>query len=57
VFLNWALEFHVHVDASGIALGAILMHPRKEKMEHPIYFTNMKFSKEEHNYTTTERKD
>lgn len=26
VFLDWKKEFHVHVDASCIALGALLMH-------------------------------
>jgi hypothetical protein len=27
VFLDWVKTFHVHVDASTIALGAILVQP------------------------------
>jgi hypothetical protein len=29
VFLDWKKEFHVHVDASSIALGTILAQPEK----------------------------
>jgi hypothetical protein len=28
IFLDWNKEFHVHVDASSIALGMILSQPR-----------------------------
>jgi hypothetical protein len=55
IFPNWEKEFHVHVDASGIALGAILMQLGDGAMDHPIYFTSRKLSQEECNYTTTER--
>ena len=27
VFLDWKKEFHVHVDASSMALGVVLMQP------------------------------
>jgi hypothetical protein len=27
IYLNWNMEFHVHIDASGIALGEILAPP------------------------------
>jgi hypothetical protein len=30
VFPDWRKEFHVHVDASSIALGAVLAQPVKE---------------------------
>jgi hypothetical protein len=40
IFPNWEKEFHVHVDASGIALGAILTQPSDGAMDHPIYFSN-----------------
>ena len=55
IFPNWENEFHVHVDASGIALGAILAEPRDGAMDHPIYFVSRKLSQVECNYTTTER--
>jgi hypothetical protein len=38
IFPNWENESHVHVDASGIALGAILEQPGDGAMDHPIYF-------------------
>jgi hypothetical protein len=46
MFPNWENEFHVHVDASGIALGAILVQPRDGDMDHPIYFASHKLSQE-----------
>jgi hypothetical protein len=55
IFPNWEIEFHVHVDASGIALGAILVQPGEGNMDHPIYFSSRKLSQAERNYTTTER--
>jgi hypothetical protein len=55
IFPNWEIEFHVHVDASGISLGAILAQPGEGNMDHPIYFSNRKLSQAERNYTTTER--
>jgi hypothetical protein len=42
------------VDASRIALGAILTQPRDGAMDHPIYFANQKLSQAERNYTMTE---
>jgi hypothetical protein len=55
IFPNWENEFHVHVDASGISLGAILAQPGDGAMDHPIYFVSRKLSQAERNYTTTER--
>jgi hypothetical protein len=54
IFPYWEKEFHVHVDASGIALGAILAQPENGNMDHPICFSSKKISQVEHNYTTTE---
>ena len=54
VFLDWKLPFHVHVDASSIALGVILAQPG-EGLDHPIAFASKKLSLVECNYTTTER--
>jgi hypothetical protein len=55
IFPNWENEFHVHVDAPCISLGAILAQPREGAMDHPIYFARRKLSQAEHNYTTTKR--
>jgi len=43
-FLNWNLEFHIHVYASGIALGVVLTQPREGYFDHPIYFSSQKLS-------------
>jgi hypothetical protein len=53
IFPNWDNQFHVHVDASRIALGAILTQPRDGAMDHPIYFASRKLSQAECNYKTT----
>jgi hypothetical protein len=55
IFPNWEIEFHVHVDASSISLGAIFAQPREGNMDHPIYFARRKISQDEWNYTTIER--
>jgi hypothetical protein len=45
----------VHVDASAIALGAILAQPGTGDLDHPIVFASRKLSDSEQNYNTTER--
>jgi hypothetical protein len=55
VFPYWSKEFHVHVDASSISLGAVLAQPREGCIDHPISFASRKLSTTEINYTTTER--
>jgi hypothetical protein len=56
VFPDPKKEFHVHVDASSIALGAILAQPGEGELDHPIAFESKKFSTTEQNYTTTKCK-
>jgi hypothetical protein len=51
IFQKWENEFHVHVDASNISLGAILAQPGYGSMDHPIYFVRRNLSQAEHNYT------
>jgi hypothetical protein len=51
----WSKEFHVHVDASSIALGAVLAQPGIWKIDHPLAFARRKLSTTEINYTSTER--
>jgi hypothetical protein len=36
VFLDWEKTFHIHVDASSISLGAILVQPGARELDHPI---------------------
>jgi hypothetical protein len=43
-FPDWEKAFHVHVDASSIALGAILAQPRVGDLDHPISFVRRKLS-------------
>jgi hypothetical protein len=55
VFLDWKKPFHVHVDASSIALGIILAQAGEGGNDHPIAFASRKLSSTKRNYTTTER--
>jgi hypothetical protein len=47
VFPDWEKTFHVHVDASTITLGAILVQPGAGDLDHPIAFASRKLSKSE----------
>jgi hypothetical protein len=42
VFQDWEKTFHVHVDASSIALGAIPTQPGARDLDHPIAFASIK---------------
>ena len=55
VFPDWSKEFHMHVDASSITLGAMLAQPGARDIDHPLAFASSKLSTVEINYTTTER--
>ena len=54
VFLDWKKEFHVHVDASCIAFGAVLTQAIEGELDHPIVFVRRKLSKAERNSSMTE---
>ena len=45
----------MHIDASGIAIGAILNQPGDDGMDYPIVYSSQKLNKAEKNYSTTER--
>lgn len=45
VFLDWKKEFHIHVDASCIALGTFLEQPWVGDLDHPIALASQKLSK------------
>jgi hypothetical protein len=55
VFLDWENTFHVHVDASTIKLGEILVQSGAGELNHPIDFARRNLSESEENYDTTER--
>jgi hypothetical protein len=55
IYPDWKMEFHVHIDASGISLCAILVQPGEGHMDHPIYFSSINISYVERNYATNER--
>lgn len=44
----------MHVDASCIALGAVLAHASEGELDHPIVFARRKPSKAEKNCSTTD---
>ncbi len=53
---NWQLDFHVHIDASLLAVGVMLAQNLTSKYDQPIVYASKLLNKAEHNYTTTERK-
>ena len=55
IFPNWSTKFHVHIDASDLAIGAILTQPGDDRMDYPIVYSSRKLNKAERNYSTTER--
>jgi len=55
VFPDWSKEFHVHVNASSISLGAVLAQPGEGDIDHLLAFASRKLSTAEINYTTTAR--
>jgi hypothetical protein len=55
VFPYWSKEFHVHVDASSIALGVMLAQTGAGYIDHTLAFARRNLSTTEINYTTTER--
>jgi hypothetical protein len=55
VFLDWQIYFHVHVDASSIALNIVLSELGEGELDHPISFDSRKLSTVEKNYMKTER--
>ena len=54
-FLDWTKRFHIHIDASSIALGVILAHLGEGVIDHPISFSIWKLSIVETNYMTTKQ--
>ena len=53
--VDWTLEFHVHTNASDIAVGAMLAQNPTGKTDQPIAYASRLLSKAEKNYTTTKK--
>ena len=49
------MKFHVHIDASDIAISAILTQLGDDGMDYPIVYSSRKINKVERNYSMTER--
>ena len=54
-FPNWSIKFHVHINASSLAIGAILTQPGDDGMDYPIVYSRRKLNKAERNYSTSEK--
>lgn len=54
VFHDWKNEFHVHVDSSCTALGAMMTQPGEGDIDHRVAFVSRKLSKVQKKYSTTE---
>ncbi|CAM6097605.1 unnamed protein product [Calypogeia fissa] len=52
---DWGKEFHLHTDASLIAVGAVLAQQGEEGIDSPVYYASRLLNVHERNYTTTER--
>ncbi|MGI0075756.1 MAG: reverse transcriptase family protein [Nitrosotalea sp.] len=57
IFPCWTKQFHIYVDASNVAIGAILSQKDDKNCDHPIYYASRQLVAAKRNYTTTERKD
>ena len=51
-FPHWSRKFHVHIDASALAIGAILAQPTDDLTDHPNSYVGRKLNKAEKNYST-----
>jgi hypothetical protein len=56
IVLDWKLEFHVHIDASNFALGAMLSQTLDKTTDKPIYYVSRLMNNVKKNCTTTKKK-
>ena len=55
MFPDWNKDFHVHVDASSVALGVVLAQLGEGDLDHSFAFSSRKLSFAKKNYMTMER--
>ena len=52
---NFKKPFIIHVDASDLGVGAVLMQEDVHKLEHPICYFSRKFNNAQRNYSTSKK--
>jgi hypothetical protein len=52
---HWDIEFHVHIDASNLVVGAMLAQNLTIKCNQPIAYALQLLNNVERNYTMTKR--
>jgi hypothetical protein len=52
---NWTKEFHVHIDASNYAIGAMLTQNLNDIIDKPIYYVSRLVTEAEKHYSTMEK--
>ncbi len=52
---NWQVEFHVHIDASLLVVGAMLSQNVTRKSDQPVVYAFRLLKKVEYNYSIIER--
>jgi hypothetical protein len=53
--LKWDVEFHVHIDASLLVVGAMLAQNIIRKSDQPIVYASRLLNIEEQNYNSIEK--
>jgi len=53
---NWQVEFHVHIDASLLVVGAMLLQNVTRKSDQLVVYGSRLLNRAEQNYSTIERK-
>ena len=52
---DWSSPFHVFVDASDVAIGAVLMQEKEKGWHRPVYYASQMLTATEKNYSVIER--
>ncbi len=52
---NWQVEFHLHIDASLLVMGAMLSQNVTRKNDQPVMYASRLLNRAKQNYSTTKR--